>query len=255
MNRIQHAVEDDLDCLIPTVPAASELAPAPLEEESAHCIFTPMHYERHYAYPLIVWLHGPDDDERQITRVLPLVSTRNYVGVGPRGTLALDTPGTFAWSQDPRHIALAESRVMAAVAAVRRRLNVSASRIYLAGFDCGGTMALRIALNQPSAFAGVMSIGGAFPNTLRPLAQLRQARRLSFVLAAGRHSQDYPEERLCADLRLCHAANLPVCVRQYVCCDDLTTHMLSDMNRWVMGQLTTPEPLNVDEPSHRHGGN
>lgn len=31
--------------------------------EKAHCVFTPLHYERNDAYPLVVWLHGADDDD------------------------------------------------------------------------------------------------------------------------------------------------------------------------------------------------
>ena len=50
-----------------------------------HALFVPMHYEPNYAYPLLVWLHGPGDDERQLQRVMPLISLRNYMAVGPRG--------------------------------------------------------------------------------------------------------------------------------------------------------------------------
>ena len=44
----------------------------------------PLHYERNYAYPLVVWLHGPGDNERQLQRIMPLVSMRNFVSIGPR---------------------------------------------------------------------------------------------------------------------------------------------------------------------------
>src|SRR5262245_30987235 len=78
MNRIQHLVEDDTTTTL-SPPMAVDLAGGlDNEPQDAHCIITPLHYERNYAYPLIVWLHGPDDDERQVTRVMPHVSTRNY---------------------------------------------------------------------------------------------------------------------------------------------------------------------------------
>ena len=44
-----------------------------------------MHYAPGYAYPLIVWLHGSGSDERQLQRIMPLVSMQNYVAVAPRG--------------------------------------------------------------------------------------------------------------------------------------------------------------------------
>ena len=37
-------------------------------EETTAALFAPMHYEPGYAYPLIVWLHGPGGDERQLNR-------------------------------------------------------------------------------------------------------------------------------------------------------------------------------------------
>ena len=50
----------------------------------AHAWFLPLHYEHGYAYPLIVWLHGHGDDERQLRRIMPLLSMRNYLAVAPR---------------------------------------------------------------------------------------------------------------------------------------------------------------------------
>jgi phospholipase/carboxylesterase len=256
MNRIYHLVDDALSlALIPTATAAV-LAPEPAgESNSSHCIFTPLHYERNYAYPLIVWLHGPDDDEHQVARIMPLVSMRNYVAVGPRGTLRSPrAEAGFRWSQNERQIVLAEQGVLSAIAAARRWLNIAPARIYLAGFACGGTMALRIALNQPDAFAGVLSIGGAFPTTSRPLGQLHAARRLKVFLASGRDSRCYPEAQVCDNLRLLHSAGMSVNLRLYPCADDLTTNMLSDMDRWVMEQIAALQPAEHDVPSPRSGG-
>ena len=253
MNRIQHLIDDELGLTLTAPMTGDEVVAQPENEvENTHCIFTPLHYERNYAYPLIVWLHGPDDDEHQISRVMPLVSLRNYVGVGPRGTALAS--GGYGWSQSKSQIALAEQRVMAAIAAARCWLNVEPSRIYLAGFDCGGTMALRLALSRPDAFAGVLSIGGAFPTTLRPLGQLRAVRRLKIFLATGRDSQQYPEAEVCRNLRLFHSAGMSVCLRQYPCGDDLTTNMLSDMDRWIMEQLTASPAVPHDQPSPRSQG-
>jgi phospholipase/carboxylesterase len=184
---------------------------------------------------------------------MPLVSLRNYAGVGPRGTSPAAANG-FRWMQQPRHIALAEHRVLSAVAAARRWLNIAPSRIYLAGYDCGGTMALRIALAQPQMFAGVLSFGGAFPSTLRPLARLHEARNLRIFLATCRGSRLYPEAQVCQHLRLFHAAGMSVDLRQYPCGDELTTAMLADMDRWIMGQLADEQPSEVNRPIPRSTG-
>jgi phospholipase/carboxylesterase len=252
MNRIQLRIDKDLDRSLLQSPWA---APGIIEDsqpageiESCHCLFTPKHYERNYAYPLIVWLHGPDDDERQVTRVLPHISDRNYVAVGPRGTVAGAVAG-YSWSQDVDEIERAENRVTAAIAAARRWLNISPRRIFLAGFGAGGTMAFRLALAQPQRFAGVLSIAGAFPSTSRPLARYHAARRLQVFLAAGREGRDYSEAHVCRDLRLFHAAAMSVSLRLYPCGDEVTTNMLSDMDRWIMEQVA-PQPVAAGESSH-----
>jgi phospholipase/carboxylesterase len=256
MNRIQYLVEEELGSSLLSLATEAELPPAPASDaESSHRIFTPLHYERNYAYPLIVWLHGPHDDEEQVTQVMPLVSLRNYVGVGPRGTLAAaGLADGYSWSQNGRHIMLAEQRVMAAVAAARRWLNIAPSRIYLAGYGCGGTMAFRIALNQPSAFAGVLSLGGAFPTTLRPLCHLHAARRLKILLISGRDSRQYSAAQVCDNLRLLHSAGMSISLRQYPCGDDLTTQMFSDMDRWIMEELNAAQVIPSDQAQYRSGG-
>jgi phospholipase/carboxylesterase len=256
MNRIHNLVDDDLDSILMPAASAGELDSESVGElDRAYSIFTPLHYERNYAYPLIVWLHGPQDDECQVKRVMPLVSMRNYVAVGPRGTLSCAPQSSiYRWSQEPRHIAQAEERVHSAIAAARRWLNISPARIYLAGYGCGGTMALRIALDQPGAFAGVLSLSGAFPTTLRPLGQLHAARQLRILLATGRDSRQYPPSQVCKHLRLFHTAGMSVDLRQYPCGDELRTNMLSDMDRWIMGHLTQLQPAERDQASHRSGG-
>jgi len=256
MNRILHLVDEPWNLPLESSIATDPFTPEPSDEaDASHCIFTPLHYERNYAYPLIVWLHGPNDDERQVSRVMPLVSLRNFVAVGPRGTLRgpRSAPG-YCWSQAEHQIAMAEQGVFSAIATARRWLNIAPRRIYLAGLGCGGTMALRLALNQPDRFAGVLSIQGPFPETLRPLGQLQAARRLQIFLATGRESQEYPEARVCSHLRLLHTAGMAVNLRQYPCGDDLTTNMLSDMDRWIMEQIAAPQTCEQNAPSPGLGG-
>jgi phospholipase/carboxylesterase len=249
MNRIQNLVDDEVDLSLTLSGAALPAAALDPLSEEPHCIFTPKHYERNYAYPLIVWLHSADDDERQVARVLPLVSDRNYVAVGPRGTAAGQGDGAYTWSQAAEHILLAGERVHRAIAATRRWLNVAPGRIYLAGYGCGGTMALRLALAEPEQFAGVLSVDGPLPSTLRPLCQFRQTRGVNVFLASGRHSRLYPEADVCRDLRLLHASGVSVCLRQYPGGDEVTDHMLLDMDRWIMEQIAACQPAAQDQAS------
>ncbi|MGQ9575366.1 MAG: alpha/beta hydrolase [Thermoguttaceae bacterium] len=211
--------------------------------DESRAFFAPLHYEPNYAYPLLVWLHGPNSDEWQLMRIMPHVSMRNYVAVAPRGLRVgprEDQQEIWGWPQELESIQAAESRVFECIEAARRKLHVAPDRIFLAGFDCGGTMAFRVAANHPMAFAGVISLGGAFPSGQTPFCQWLHARRLAVLLAVGRDSLRYPPVRACQDLRLLHAAGISVTLKQYPWADLLTAQVLGDVNRWVMQQIATP---------------
>jgi len=205
--------------------------------QSQHTLFAPMHYEPGYAYPLMVWLHGHDGDERQLMRIMPSVSMRNYVAVAPRGT-ERTASGGYTWGQTEEQVQAAEQRIFDCIHTARQKLHVAADRVFLAGFDCGGTMAFRAAMNQPQWFAGVLSLGGAFPTGRCPLGNLAEARRLHLFVAVGRDSLVYGPEQVCNDLRLFHAAGMSATLRQYPCGHELTPQMLSDVDRWIIEQIT-----------------
>lgn len=208
-------------------------------------IFAPVHYEPNYAYPLVVWLHGPGNDEQQLKRILPLVSLRNYVGVAVRGTIPCTSASGkagFSWPQSEPHTALAGQRVLEAISFVQSRYNVSSKRVFLAGFDCGGTMALRLAFAHPRWFAGVLSLGGEFPVGGAPLSRLDEARRVPVFLACGRTSERYPSAIVCDNLKLLHSAGMDLTLREYPCGQELSEGMLSDMDRWMMELVTGARP-------------
>jgi len=247
-----------------------------------NAVFVPLHYESGYSYPLLVWLHGPESDQRQLMRVMPMVSMRNYLGVAPQGTVLQQTAsqgtalqgtasqgtasqgtalqgtglaaGTevagsgFRWEQTDDQIREAEQRIFDCIAAVRRDYHVDPRKIFVAGFDCGGTMAFRVALEHPGFFAGVLSLGGQFPSRRNPLARLNEVRSLPVFLASGRHGTKYPTETVCEHLRLLHTAGMPVTLRQYPCADELSPLMLADMDRWIMEQAR-PACSPPQEPS------
>jgi phospholipase/carboxylesterase len=217
------------------------------ESDFAHALFAPMHYTPGYAYPLIVWLHGSGSDERQLQRVMPMISLQNYMAVAPRG---LEMPeeaeakrSCYGWLQTDEIIQQAEQRVFDAIALAGRKFHVARKRVFLAGFDAGGTMAMRIAMSHPDRFAGVLSLCGPFPAGRTPFGNLLAARRLMIFLATGRGSLQYPAEQVCEDLRLLHTAGLSVTLRQYPCGHELAPQMLADVDRWIIEQITAPRPV------------
>ncbi len=214
--------------------------------DSSHALFAPLHYEPGYAYPLIVWLHGAGNEERQLLRVMPLVSMRNYVAVAPRGTVCERNEATGAsrydWRQTDRHIALAEHGVFESIELAATKYHVDVRRVFLAGFDSGGTMAFRLALSHPSRFRGVISLGGPLPTGRPTLSKLAEARRLAVLLALGQHGTIYRPEHACDDLRLLHTAGMFVTLRQYPCGHEISPQMLVDVDRWIIEQITNPRP-------------
>jgi phospholipase/carboxylesterase len=241
MNRIAFAAEDisvptslvGSHGLIGVANVASRRAKRVSSDPCA--TFAPIHYEPGYAYPLIVWLHSTASSERELRHVMPLLSMRNYVAIAPRAmSLSSRHRNKYSWRQTGDDIEAAETRVAECIAAASRRYNIHPSKIFLAGCGGGGTMALRLAWNDPGRFAGVVAINGALPTRWQPLRRVNEARQVPCLLAASRDNRAYPAEQMCSDLRLLHSAGCTVALRQYPGADDLTSNMLSDMNRWLM---------------------
>jgi phospholipase/carboxylesterase len=222
--------------------------PRPVTMGEALSLFAPLHYEANYAYPLLLWLHSAGGDERQLARVMPLVSMRNYVGLAVRGPVAAASRG-FAWPQTAEAIDAAEQRILESIDKACEKYHVHRQRVFLAGYESGGTMAYRVALRNPDRFAAAVSIGGPFPQGNTPLARIAQLRKFPLLLAHCRDSQGYPVERVCDELRLFHAAGLAVTLRQYPCGDELTTKMLHDLDVWLMQHVTGVAAAESPDPA------
>jgi len=216
--------------------------------DSPHCLMSPVHYEPAYAYPLLIWLHSAGTSEREIHQIMPLISERNYVALGIRGPVSRGAG--HLWPQTAESIAAAEQRLLESIATARDQFNVHPQRIYIAGFEAAGTMALRLALRNTDRFAGAISLNGPFPEGHAPLARLGEIRKLRLLIAHCRDSVRYSTERLCRELSLFHTASLSVHLRQYPCRDsELTTQMLHDLDAWLMEQVTGVPATTDDEPA------
>ncbi len=200
--------------------------------------FLPLHYTPSYHYPLIVWFHSNGFNENQIDSVMPHISVRNYVGIGIRGTRAADTKGhRFDWHDSPAAVVAAHDATCEAVDEAMRRFRIHPSRIVLAGYREGGTMAQRIALRDPERFAGVISLGGRIPQGgIRNLSQLRR-RRMPMLWQWGQHNAQYTEENLKSDCRSAMSIGAEVEIRQYPDDDEMNTVVLGDVDEWIMRRI------------------
>ena len=187
---------------------------------------------------------------------------RNYVGIAPQGIAVSKREDTsslksrvgkvasldvmdiinnglrsqvqYDWPQSEEAISDAERRVFDCISVAQQKSNIAEDRIFLAGFGNGGTMALRLALLYPESFAGVVSIGGAFPLGHLPFRQWNAVRNLPVLLAVGEQSTVFSPADACESLELFHAAGLPVAIQEYPCGQEITPAMLQDVNRWIM---------------------
>lgn len=244
MNR---TLSPSLPALVPSTyashtawPRKRKPAPPACQSESGshHCLFSPINYEPGYAYPLVVWLHGPESSELELRQVMSLVSTRNYVGVAPRGTLR-NSERAYSWEQTTSAVAEACQRVRDCLEIARQQFNVHEDRVFVAGYGVGGTMALRVGMEHPELFAGAISLAGRVPRGGNAFRRINVARSLPLMLSVSPTETEFTKQEVMDDLRLLHCGGFTLSLNLYPEGDSLTDEMLVDVNSWMM-QLSCP---------------
>lgn len=228
--------------LIPTPPISSvgtlladrRIRPA---VETPVATFLPTGYEPGYSYPLVVWLHESGTNERHLPQVMQHISTQNFVAVAPRGPQPATAQRGYQWTQKPDAILESGKAVDDAIELAADRFNVNTGQVFLVGHGAGGSMALRLGMQQPERYAGAATLGGALPRSHRPLRNISTVRQLPLLIASSRDNSAYDESAICRDVRLLHAADCTITVQLYPGKDDLTTCMLEGVNEWIMDRM------------------
>ncbi|MCC9602958.1 phospholipase [Stieleria sp. JC731] len=208
--------------------------------------FVPLHYEANYQYPLIVWLHSDGFNENQVSHVMPHISTRNYLATGIRAPRAEDASGhRFAWGSSDAVVEQVRHSVIAAVTQARKKYNVHAGRIVLAGYREGGTMATRMALSYPSLFAAAISLGGQFelPDCTKAEFQHLKKQRVAMLWQHAVQRSEYCHDQMAKQIHAAASIDAQLEVRQYVDDDEMNTAVLSDLDRWVMDHVVCSSPI------------
>ena len=201
------------------------------ESQNEYSLFVPMHYEKNYAYPLIVWLHDPESDCTQLQTLMPEISMRNYVAIAPQS--ASKQP----WLQTPIGVEMSHESVSLAIERATSRFNIATNRIFLAGCGAGGTMAFRVAFERPELFAGVMSINGSLPSDQMPLRDWSRCRKIPVLLSSFRESTSFPQHALCEQLRLLHVGGFRTTIRHYPGPFEMNRKVLNDIDGWIMESI------------------
>lgn len=260
---MKNRIESIGTCLDPSARPARTITGAALLEPTladGYTLLTPLHYESNYPYPLIVWLHGAGESDRVLTRLMPHISLRNYAAVAPRGTSTVRAleqsakqPAGFGWRQTIDQIDRAQGRIATAIEKAAEKLNIHRGRIFLAGFGCGGTMAMRVAMDNPERYAGALSLDGAFPRGGAPLQRLLDARQMPLFIARARRSTAYSAAIACDDLRLLYAAGMSLTLKEYPGQNICRPQVLADIDRWIMEVLAAQNGTAVVASSRQAG--
>jgi phospholipase/carboxylesterase len=224
-------------------------------------------YEPNYQYPLVVGLHGRGGNEMQAARWLQSVSDRNFVGFCPRGLVSLPQKGKYGWSvasesaesqpslfhsmstgeifrslveseiTDP--IAAGEFAILDQIRQMQDELSVHPDRVFLMGVGEGASMAYRLALSFPDRFAGVISINGQLPRSLRYLSRFHESRRLKFLVLHGAWDEQLPLETVSQQVKEMKNAGLSVAFQSYPTDEKPVKPMFEAVNHWLMRQISS----------------
>ena len=169
---------------------------------------------------------------------MPHISCQNYIGVGVRGSRALEAMGhRFGWSDSPAAVAIAEQVIFRAIESASQRFSINPQKVFLAGFAEGGTTALRVGLRYPRQFAGIASLGGQLPRGGRLFNDLPGCSGQPLFLGTYRDSTSWTVDQVCRDVRSLYATKMRIELRQYPEAGELCTVILADLNRWIMSQV------------------
>lgn len=202
--------------------------------------YVPSNYEPRYAYPLIVWLTGPDCSQHKALSHVAQMSPQNYVGLAVDGCV-LPTASAATGADFVTSLAAIEDRIVAAVQGLRRTTSVHPDRVFLAGVGSAATAALLVALHHAEWFAGAISFGGEYPLAAQLLAHRREVLGRRFWLTAPRSRMEWPD-----------SGRVPVAARELIALGaDVTTHldetdqtvsrdMLRTLDEWILQSILGP---------------
>jgi len=235
--------------------SASRNRPETIEDQSAEIasweltdradrpveLYIPEHYEPNYAYPLLVWLHGSGGSETELASLMPKVSLRNHFGMAFRGSQPgnADPPFGFRWSQTDEEYTEFRQSLYETVCLLRRRYHIHSERVFIAGFDDGATLALKLLLDRPEWFAGAAALAGGLPRQQTPLVRYRELQGRRVFIGCGSQDPRLSPAEVVGVGRLLHAAGMDVSTQIFDAAHEVTPAMLAKLNRFILDSCCT----------------
>lgn len=144
----------------------------------------PKNFDRTRTYPLLIGLHGNgDNSENMLTSMANTLKKEPLILAAPQGAYAnfpLLRGRHFSWEIQTRDRELWKIADPLAVENLERAVRVlkekyPISEVYFLGFSQGATYAFLAGFKYPGLAAGVISVGGLFPETEKDYSILKEA--------------------------------------------------------------------------------
>ncbi|MDA1014745.1 MAG: hypothetical protein O3A00_09880 [Planctomycetota bacterium] len=213
--------------------------PTLLETDSEVSVFIPKHYEAKYAYPLIIWLHSSGSDEHEIEPLMPEISERNYFGLAVRAPLASLRNDGHEWPSEAEDTIAVEDRIHDVVCQLRREFHIHSERLFLAGVNDTGTLALRLLLRQPSWFAGAILMNGRLPDLPQPLAAYRELMGKRVLVTRDISPTSPTKQETAHTAWLLHLAGMHVATDEFESEESLEPCRLRRIDHWIMDGISS----------------
>jgi phospholipase/carboxylesterase len=188
-----------------------------------------------------VAFHANGGDEDVAARLIPSLSRRNYIAACPRATVPLGPGATgrpgFGWGEPDSKL---DRYLLAMVEHARLEYHIHSERVYFVGVGEGAAIAYRLGLAMAQDVAGVVALNGNMPKTSRQsIARLNRVRGLPVFIGHGVNNPIVPLSTARQASRLLSAAGADVRFESYPTTHRIHPDMLRDVNRWIMGAVTT----------------
>ena len=195
--------------------------------------------------PLLLLLHGYGANEEDLLGLAPHLDAR-LVCASARAPYALDFGG-FAWfnieiGAEGVRFAFAEAeeplgQVLSLVNALRREHRPT--RVFIAGFSQGASMALAAALKWPRDFAGAIALSGLCCPEMLP-QDAASVQGLKVFMSHGRFDPVIPIAQARASRDLLAPLGLDLQYKEYDMPHAIAPPCLEDLDAWLRARLDTP---------------
>jgi phospholipase/carboxylesterase len=201
-------------------------------------------------HPTIIAMHGWGANALDLIGLAPYVADGRFMIICPQGPLEVPIGPTrgYGWfpirmgsPPDPEAIEEAVSATAKFVDSALERYPVDRRKLAILGFSQGGVMAYRLALANPSKYAGLVALSSWFPPELKEtVADLEVLQRLPTMVQHGRADDMIEIARARASVEHLRELRIPLTYREYDCGHEITADGLQDLSEFLTSKVLSP---------------